>query len=185
MTHDTSTGALEAITDELRELDFGAVEDYYPEDEAGWRADLWRRSAARWEAAQLDDLLPAVRAGDRAAAARALDRMSEIEREWGDDPTTQAARDILSGWLDYDGRADIYTHGDCVIAVRVTQPDQSVLVGYGDTESEAIDALEPTPIQGEGADPRDRALGWARGAGWLGEVGDDWVEPVCSHEVGD
>jgi len=76
----------------LRDVEFGDIEDYYPEHEItpAKRRD-WKASADSWEG-EIED---ALNASTYAEALTNLQNASRIERAWGDDPSTREAARIL------------------------------------------------------------------------------------------
>lgn len=76
----------------LLNLEFGEIDDYYPEYEIdNEKRAAWESDASDWEDAR-DDLVAADTVEE---ALDALKAMSLAESEWGDDPETQNARHIL------------------------------------------------------------------------------------------
>jgi hypothetical protein len=79
----------------IRTVSFGDLADYYPADECTpSNITAWADSSQQWESA-LTDLESAVLASDSSSIDKALKDMSEIEMEWGDDPSTRRVRELL------------------------------------------------------------------------------------------
>lgn len=57
--------------------------------------------------------------------------------------------------------------GDIYVVVDTGQPSDPVEIGVGRDITEAILAMEATPIQSAGRDPVGTALRWAHFAGWI------------------
>ncbi len=71
-----------------------------------------------------------------------------------------------------------YRDGDLYVVVETGMPEHNVLVGTGQTITEAIESLDTTPIQSAGSvgEAEKSALLWAWGHGWIGHP--DTLEEV-------
>ena len=68
---------------------------------------------------------------------------------------------------------DWYMDGDVFVVFLTGQPQDSVMIGLGDTPREAAENLESTAIQSTGRDNGlNAAMDWAEGAGYISSVDD-------------
>lgn len=56
------------------------------------------------------------------------------------------------------------------VVVLKGMPEQAVKIGTGNSIREAWQSLEATPIQSAGRHVDDRALSWAKHAGWIDDI---------------
>ena len=80
-----------AVCDAVLDVEWGSVEQYYPEADCRPLRGDWDRCGLDWAVA----IDRALNAETREKALDALDEASRIERSWGDDPSTQKVRNIL------------------------------------------------------------------------------------------
>ena len=70
-----------------------------------------------------------------------------------------------------------YMDGTIHVAVLTGQPQDMVQIGTGDTQEEAYDNLQNTPIQSTGRDSGEAsAIAWAQGAGWISMPEIEWED---------
>ena len=93
---DMNATQMNKLSAEISALQFGLLSDYFPDDECTLeRGAAWEASESAWDEAQ-GRLVAAVESGNFLAAEAALAEMSAAEKEWGDDPVTSRARDIVA-----------------------------------------------------------------------------------------
>jgi len=84
-----------AKINQIKTVDFGAIEDFYPADEiTATKLAAWKSSQENWEA-EKETLVGLLSEDGSCFVDDVLDLMSRIEMDWGADPATQTIIDIL------------------------------------------------------------------------------------------
>lgn len=80
---------------QIKAVDFGNIEDLYPEHECtDAKRAAWKSSQDNWEA-ELEELVDLLSKDSGVFIGDILDLMSRIEMDWGADPATQSIVAIL------------------------------------------------------------------------------------------